>query len=146
MCIRDRSESARRTERVEAIIHPANETVTMDTPSEPAPFRQQGPRTRTAREAATESSFPKDATRGVALEIKETPSPKEPRRTLREKATTISRAKPQGTQTTRAAKATQATTAAQAAQAKKAAQTAQVVQSAKKAGKSEQDVYKRQQR
>lgn len=120
------------------MIHPANEPVTMDTPSEPAPFRQQGPWIRTAREAATESCFTKDATRGVALEIKETPAPKEPRHTLRQKSATISRAQPQGTQAARAAQATQTTKAAQAAQAKKAAQTVHAVQTTQKTKKTEQ--------
>lgn len=178
------SGAASRTGRVETTIQPANEPVTMDTPSEPVPFRQQGPRTRTAREAVKEStqapaapndtqapilqtakqpttaarnqaasektvptasnyttgtfSLGAESIQNYAPEIKETPSPKEPRRTLRQKSATISRAQPQGTQTTKAAQAKQATKAAQAAQMKKAAQTAQVVQSAKKAGKSEQ--------
>ena len=129
---------ASRTERVKATIQPEKEPVTMVTPSEPAPFRQQEPRMRTAGEAAMENCCPENATRGNTPERKKTPTPKEPRRTLRQKSATISRAQPQGTQTTKAAKATQATKAAQAAQMKKAAQTAQVVQSAKKAGKSEQ--------
>ena len=126
--------AASRTERAEATIQSANEPVTMDTPSEPAPFRQQGPRTRTAREATTKSCFSKDATRGVALVIKETSAPKEPRRTLRQRANNISRAQPQGTQTTRAAQATKAT---QAAQAKKAAQTVHAVQTTQKTKKTE---------
>ena len=176
------SGAASRTEQVEGMIQPANELVTMDSPSEPAPFRQQGPRMRTAREAIRESSQastvpthtqssvlqssrqPSTATRAQAAsgktvptasnyttgtfspgaeiiqnyapEIKETPSPKERRRTLRQKST-ISRAQPQGTQTTRTAQVTQATKATQAAQAKKAAQTAHAVQSAEKASKSE---------
>lgn len=50
------SGAASRTGRVETTIQPANEPVTMDTPSEPVPFRQQGPRTRTAREAVKEST------------------------------------------------------------------------------------------
>ena len=129
--------AASRTERVEATIQSANEPVTTGTPSEPAPFRQQGPRMRTAGEAAMENCCPKDATRGIALEIKETPAPKEPRRTLRQRANTISRAQPHGMQTTRAAKATQATKAAQAAQAKKAAQTVHAVQTTQKATKTE---------
>ena len=127
------SGAARQTERVEATIQSANEPVTMGIPSEPAPFRQQGSRMRTAREAAMGNGCPERNT----PETKKTSTPKEPRRTLRQKSATISRTQPQGTQAIRAAQATQTTKAAQAAQAKKGAQTVHAVQTTQKAKKTE---------